>query len=213
MEGAPIARSRYYPGFPEFQLQRPGRRRWRNIFTALAGRMSQRNLSSEPLDSRELSELLYWSHGTMRAGAAGPVPSSGGLQSLELYLVNLVPGWLATGVYHFCRDRHSLAQLSLGCSRERWRSLIPSMDHVSGGSLLWIVVGSGELIAEKYGERSQKLLCLEAGHLMQNICLVATTLNACTVPFGGFLERQIARELQLCRTDQVLYAGILGKLP
>ena len=45
---------------------------------------------------------------------------------------------------------------------------------------------------------------------MQNLCLVSTSLGLCTVPLGGFFERDIARQLLLLRTDLVLYVGVCG---
>jgi len=53
-------------------------------------------------------------------------------------------------------------------------------------------------------------LLLEAGHLMQNLCLASTAYEQCTVPLGGFFERALARTLELPRTDRVLVTGVLG---
>jgi nitroreductase len=77
--------------------------------------------------------------------------------------------------------------------------------------LLWLLVGDTRLMTLKYGERGERFLLLEAGHLMQNLCLVSTSLGHCTVPLGGFLERAIERELRLPEYDRVLYAGLCGK--
>jgi hypothetical protein len=46
---------------------------------------------------------------------------------------------------------------------------------------------------------------------MQNLCLLSTSLGFCTVPLGGFFEREIARELTLPATDVVLYVGLCGR--
>ncbi len=62
----------------------------------------------------------------------------------------------------------------------------------------------------KYAERGLRFLLLEAGHLMQNLCLVSASLGLSTVPLGGFFERQLARRLMLLASDEVLYAGICG---
>lgn len=205
-------RPRFYPGYPTVELDRKIRRPWRSIFKTLEARRSVRGLAALQWSKRELSTVLRWSHGAMRPEGAGPVPSSGGLQSLELYIVSLSAGWLQPGSYHYSRDRHLLSRIGSNGERAHWRSIIPSFDHVTGGSLVWILVGDSSLINAKYGERGLKLLYLEAGHLMQNLCLVSTTINACTVPLGGFFERQISRELKLPASDVVLYVGIAGKV-
>src|SRR5437867_6201495 len=48
-----------------------------------------------------LSRLLRFAHGIRADRARGPVPSAGGLQALELYLVTFEETWLPPGVYHF----------------------------------------------------------------------------------------------------------------
>jgi nitroreductase len=61
--------------------------------------------------------------------------------------------------------------------------------------------------------RAERFLLLEAGHLMQNLCLVSTSLGLVTIPLGGFLEDEIAMELCLLAGDRVLSCGVCGGLP
>jgi SagB-type dehydrogenase family enzyme len=72
------------------------------------------------------------------------------------------------------------------------------------------VVGDSVRVTEKYGPRGLRFLLLEAGHLLQNLCLMSTSLGLATVPLGGFFEREIARALLLPATDRVLYVGVCG---
>lgn len=121
------------------------------------------------------------------------------------------PGWLPAGLYHYDRVGHHLSQVAAGAGRADWERRVPSLDLLKGGALLWVVVGSGERVARKYGERAGRFLLQEAGHLMQNICLLSASLGLVTVPLGGYFERDIARQLLLPRTDLVLYLGVCGK--
>jgi hypothetical protein len=73
------------------------------------------------------------------------------------------------------------------------------------------VVGDGERVSRKYGERAVRFLLQESGHLMQNLCLLSASLGLVTVPLGGYFERDIARQLVLPRSDLVLYVGICGR--
>ena len=95
--------------------------------------------------------------------------------------------------------------------RNAWIERVPSLPMVEGGSLLWVLVGDGARLEDKYGDRSQRFLLLEAGHLMQNLCLVSASLGWATVPLGSFLEQDIARAFVLPPTDLVLYVGAFGK--
>jgi SagB-type dehydrogenase family enzyme len=160
---------------------------------------------------RKLSRLLQTSHGITSETDRGPVPSSGGLQALELYVAVLTPGWLATGWYHYDRRGHHLSQLSSEMDRDRLRAMVPSLERIAGGSLLWLVIGDGARVRAKYAERGLRFVLLEAGHLMQNLCLVSTSLGLGTVPLGGFFERELARQLKLLDGDEVLYVGICGE--
>jgi SagB-type dehydrogenase family enzyme len=83
--------------------------------------------------------------------------------------------------------------------------------HVPGAPLLWLIVGDGARAGRKYGDRAARFLLLEAGHLMQNLCLLSTTLGLCTVPLGGFFEEELRRLLDLPGTDEVLYVGACGE--
>jgi len=42
--------------------------------------------------------------------------------------------------------------------------------------------------------------------------LRSASLGLCTVPLGGYFEREIARELHLLAGDFVVYAGVCGQL-
>jgi SagB-type dehydrogenase family enzyme len=138
------------------------------------------------------------------------VPSAGGLQALELYLTVFETAWLPAGLYHYDRVGHHLAQIMAGADRSAWGERIPSLHLITGGALLWIVVGDSVRVTEKYGGRGLRFLLLEAGHLLQNLCLLSTSLDLTTVPLGGFFERDIARAFLLPATDRILYVGVCG---
>ncbi len=218
-EAAGVAhRARRYPGYPTVPLPRAGPRLWPPLDRVLAARRSHRALDEALPPADALGRLLVLAHGVTASDDRGPVPSSGGLQALELYVVALGPGWLPAGAYHYDRPAHALARLDEpqevgdpAAWREAWRARVVSMDQFEGGALLWVLVGDGARVAAKYGPRAVRLLTLEAGHLMQDLCLASTSLGLATLPLGGFFERDVARALQLPRGDLVLYAGACGR--
>ncbi len=73
-----------------------------------------------------------------------------------------------------------------------------------------VLSGRGAAHSGKYGERAARFLLLEAGHLMQNLCLLSESVGSTTLPLGGFFEREIARAVPLPRSDAVLYVGAFG---
>jgi SagB-type dehydrogenase family enzyme len=120
-------------------------------------------------------------------------------------------GWLPLGGYHYDRAGHHLAQIAAGIDAAFWKEVVPSLATAGAGLLIWLVAGDGARVRGKYQERGLRFLLLEAGHLMQNLCLVSTSLRLVTIPLGGFFEAAIARRLALPRTDEVLYVGVCGR--
>jgi SagB-type dehydrogenase family enzyme len=208
---ASLGEPRTYPGYPRWPLDRVRPRRWVSLDRALAARRCHRILGTEQPGRRLLSRLLQTAHGITGPLASGPVPSAGGIQALELYLVAFGPGWLPVGRYHYDRVGHHLSQIAPDADRGDWLSQVPSLELVEGGSVLWVLVGDGGRVARKYGDRAERFLLQEAGHLMQNLCLVSTSLGLTTVPLGGYFERAVAREFLLPPDDLVLYVGVCGR--
>lgn len=202
---------RSYPGYPRFALPRYRGRLWPPLDRALQRRRRVSPLGTEQPSAQQLSRLLLLSHGITGRGSSGPTPSAGGLQALELYVAVIEEGRLPTGLFHYDRAGHFLAQLKEITGRAEMASRVPSLEQFAGGSLLWILVGDGARASAKYAERGLRFLLLEAGHLMQNLCLVSESLGLATVPLGGFFERDLARALQLLETDGVLYVGVCGR--
>jgi len=209
----PLGQPRSYPGYPRWPLARCRPGLWPPLERVLWSRRCERALSERPPSRGVLSRLLQFSHGVSASNGRGPTPSSGGLQALELYVVALTGGWLPAGAYHYDRARHALAGLGTGGDRETWRSRVPALGLIEGGTLLWVLVGDGARITGKYGARGWRFLLLEAGHLMQSLCLMSSRLGWATVPLGACFEQEVARALALPEGDAVLYVGVCGGVP
>jgi SagB-type dehydrogenase family enzyme len=209
-QNPPPHETRSYPGTPKAALVRCRPRPLAGLEKALASRRCRRRLGREMPSKRDLSRLLQFAHGVTGGEGRGPVPSAGGLQSVDLYVAAFEPSWLPAGVHHYDRAGHHLSRVGDVAARDRWRELVPSMDLVEGGALLWVVAGDGSRIGAKYGDRGGRFLLLEAGHLMQNLCLMSESLGLSTVPLGAALEPEIARELSLPAGDAVLYVALCG---
>ncbi len=202
---------RSYPGYPRWPLPAL-RARWRPSLDTVLLRRRSRGLGTAMPDRKRLARLLGYSHGVTEVGGRGPVPSAGGLQALEAYLMVWEDGWLPAGCYHYDRRGHWLAQVAAGADRTFWREVVPSLRLVEGGALLWVLVGDGRRASARYAGRGLRFLLLEAGHLMQCLCLLSESLGLCTVPLGGFLERPISRRLALPAEDMVLYVAACGPM-
>jgi len=202
---------RAYPGYPRWPLPRVARRFGPTLDGVLRQRRAALALDTTLPAAKVLARLLQGSHGVTAGAHRGPVPSAGGLQALELYLAVFTAAWLPGGVYHYDRATHALAQLTPAAERAAWREHVPALQGLTGGALLWLLVGDGARVRRKYGARGERFLLLEAGHLMQNLCLLSQSVGLCTVPLGGYLEGAIARALALPADDLVLYVAACGR--
>jgi len=206
---------RRYPGYPHVALPAVRARRLCSLDQTLLDRRCRTRLTTALPEAGKLARLLRLGHG-VSPGAGPPrgmIPSAGGLQALELYLVVFAEtrGWLAAGNYHYDRAGHSLALLtSEPTGREKWSASIPSLRQLEGGAALWILSGDLARAESKYGDRAARFLLLESGHLMQNLCVLSASVGLCTVPLGAFLERDVAAALRLPAGDAVLYVGAIG---
>ncbi len=207
----PLGEPRSYPGYPTWPLNRCRPRPWPALERSLWARRSASKLATGLPQRAALSRLLQFSHGVSGAGGRGPTPSAGSLQALEMYVVNFSGGWLPSGVYHYDRAARALAQLAAGAERPSWAAVVPSLELIVGGALLWIIVGDGARVQDKYDLRAGRFLTLEAGHLMQNLCLMSQRVGCATIPLGAFFERDICRRLTLPESDLALYVGVCGK--
>jgi SagB-type dehydrogenase family enzyme len=196
---------RRYPGYPTISLPR-GERKWvpQSLEKALLKRRRMGRLPVELPPAKSLAHVLRYAHSVCAEGGRGPTPSAGGLQALELYLLSFGEGWLAPGGYHYDRAGHLLTSHFSGAERcQIEQDWVPSLSTVEGGSLVWILVGDLARVEQKYTHRASQFLLLEAGHLMQNLCLLCPT-----VPLGAFFEQALKVAFRLRPTDLVLYAGI-----
>ena len=210
-QGPPPANEpRTYPGYPRVQLPRARCRFRARLDATLVERRCTRALGLQLPTCSQLGRVLQYSHAVCSEEARGPTPSAGNLQALELYVVALEQGWLDRSAYHYDRVGHHLSRLLPMAPREQWEATLPSKRQFEGGSLLWVIVGDTLRPEAKYGARAFRFLLLEAGHLMQNLCLVSRSVGLCTLPLGGFFEREVSSMLELPESDVVLYVGVCG---
>ena len=179
---------RTYPGYPRWPLLRVVPRLWPPLDRSLRRRRSATTFATAMPSRRVLSRLLGLAHGIFAEGARGPVPSAGGMQSVELYLVTFEQSWLPSGVYHFDRAGNYLSQIVSSPRRQEWMTCVPSLAPIKGGTILVVLVGDYGRVETKYGARGLRFLLIEAGHLTQNLCLLASSLGFCALPLGGFFR-------------------------
>jgi SagB-type dehydrogenase family enzyme len=74
------------------------------------------------------------------------------------------------------------------------------------------IVGIPARTMAKYGQRGYRFMLFDAGHLAQNLCLVACACKVGALTIGGFYDFKLAAALALAPGEWPLYLVALGAI-
>jgi len=163
-----------------------------DVSEAICQRRSAREFSSEPIPLEVLSRVLFNGNGVREVHIEDGyrhyrrnTPSAGNLGSVDLYPLILRVSGVHPGVYHYQPCEHQLNRIAPGTALGHLESVLLQPGFTRAGAI--IVLGSSlARVRAKYGIRGYRYACMDAGHVAQNLCLVAAAagLGACTL--GSF---------------------------
>lgn len=140
------------------------------------------------------------------------IPSGGALYPTELYVLPLDVVGLSLGAYHYDVFRHELARFH---GRPAEAVLAPACFNemaVMSAAVALVVTACFERQRTKYGERAYRFALLEAGHLAQNVLLMAAALDLAALPVGGFIDREVNDYLGIDGIGEAaLYVLLIGR--
>lgn len=171
---------------------------------ALAARRSIREFTDERLTREELSQLLWAAQGLTASWGGRTAPSAGALYPLEAFLVT------PEGLYHYLPDGHRIALIAADDRRAALARAALGQEAVAGAPAVLVLAGVYERAAEKYGDRAERYVHLEAGHAAQNVLLQAVALGLGAVPIGAFDDRAVREVLGLPSDHAPLYLIPVG---
>jgi SagB-type dehydrogenase family enzyme len=183
-----------------------------SVEAALKKRRSIRNYGEEPVELRELSQLLWAAQGISRPGGYRTCPSAGALYPLELQVVSGRVEGLPAGIYRYDCANHELRLETEGDVRQDLARAALGQSMISSAPVTISISGVFERSINKYGERGVRYVFMEAGHAAQNIHLQAVSLNLGTVVIGAFRDDQVKSVLGLQAGESPLLLMPTGKL-
>jgi SagB-type dehydrogenase family enzyme len=212
-------RFRTYPGSPRVDL--PGRDFdvGRPLGEVLRQRRSVRDFRLEPMPLALLGRLLHASFGVRGYHELGaePIydraaPSAGGLYPLELYVATQAVEGLDDGFYHYDLRAHQLELRRAGLMHPQVADIALGQRMVRDSNLIVIVTAVFERTMRKYGERGYRYVWLDAGHVGQNIYLVAAAMELGAVAVGGFFDADLNHLLDLpAGEEEAIYLMCIGR--
>ncbi len=139
------------------------------------------------------------------------VPSGGALYPLEIYALVVSIEGLEPGVYHFEAFGRALERLPNQDLAAQIRTCFLDDHLVTGAAITIVVTAVPQRLRHKYGDMAYRMALLEAGHVGQNVCLVATALGLGVCPLAGYIDDALHDLLGLDGVDEtVVYALAVG---
>jgi SagB-type dehydrogenase family enzyme len=174
--------------------------------SVLLGRRTWRKFSNDAVSLEQLATLLQLTFGVQRTEEAvglGPVhlktsPSSGARQPLEMYVLAVKVDGLEPGLYHYLPDAHGLEQVKKGGSARTIARYVPDQPWYEHAAALVMFTAVFARTQWRYPfARAYRSVLLEAGHVCQTFCLVATWLGLAPFCTGRFYDAHVERDLRI----------------
>jgi SagB-type dehydrogenase family enzyme len=189
------------------------------LLQLLHSRQSCRQFEPRAMSQATLSTLLAGSYGVTRLSQLPDslnalfrtVPSAGALYPLELYIALENVEGMPDGLHHYNVREHSLEPLMEKAEADSLRGALLTEPFIHNANLVIYLVAVFKRTQKKYGPRGYRYILLEAGHVAQNICLLAAEQGLGSLCMGGFLDSKLNHLLGLS-TDQeaVVYSVAVG---
>jgi SagB-type dehydrogenase family enzyme len=173
-----------------------------SLEAALLGRASVRDFEGHPVTAEQLGQLLWAAQGRTREWGGRTAPSAGRKYPLELYAVD------ADGLFHYLPAEHQLEQTATADLRAALGET--GQSFIGDAPLIVVIAGVFARTEEKYGERAERYVKLEAGHACQGLLLQAVALGLGAAPIGAFDDAAVQAALGLPADHEPLYLVLVG---
>lgn len=180
-------------------------------------RQSIRHFSGLSISKNELYYLLFLSCGITRSvkdsyNSRRPYPSAGARYPLEVYPIILNCKGIKKGLYHY-NVKEDYLELLLNEDLDTWLIKTTGGEKwIKNAAVVFIITGVLDRTRIKYDDRGYRYTLIETGHLGQNICLLATGLSLGSCPFGGYIDDEVNKLLDINLQKEVaLYMIAIGK--
>ncbi|HEX6290600.1 MAG TPA: SagB/ThcOx family dehydrogenase [Herpetosiphonaceae bacterium] len=146
----------------------------------------------------------------------GPVgrrtyPSGGGLYAVETLVYPLRVEDVSAGFYSYQALAHRIVPVAAPRPADDLVVLLGNHPIEHASVIVCLFVDFARPSLGKYGEKAYRLALLEAGHMAQNVVLVATGLGYAALPICGFDDAALSRAAALSFPHEaIVYVLALG---
>ena len=189
----------------------------------LLERRTWRQFSRRPLKFEKLATLLGLAFGVQRwrnVRGVGRIahktsPSGGARHPIEAYVLALRVQGLDRGLYHYDAAGHRLELLRQGATATQVVRYLNGQQWCGNAAAVVLMTAVFARTQWKYpAPRAYRVVLLDAGHICQTFCLVATWLGLAPFCTMALADSRIEQDLGLDGiTESVLYAAGVGTQP
>ena len=205
-----------YPDAPRIALPKPAFPQTRSLWSILNERRSRRRYTSEPITIEELSTLLWATQGVSLNTPQyqfRTAPSAGALYPVETYLSIHNVRDMGQGIYHLNVFDFALEEISLGDYGDTLARAGLDQAMVARGAVLFIWTAIVLRAMWKYRNRCIRYIFMDAGHIAQNLQLVATALNLGCCPIGAFYDHEVNEVIRVDGEEETtIYLAAVGNV-
>ena len=186
----------------------------------LLARKTHRQFSKEDVTLEAVSQLLslVWGvTGYLYSPRFGKLlhktsPSAGARHPGEVYLMALRVKGLSSGLYHYHPAHHYLERLSTRVTPNKAWLYCARAEHAEKAAALFLMTAVFPRTMWKYQHaRAYRVVLLDAGHLCQTFCLVATWLGLAPFCTAALKDTLIEKDLGIDGVrESVLYVAGVG---
>jgi SagB-type dehydrogenase family enzyme len=182
------------------------------LIDAINARKSHRKFTAEPLSLAELSWLLWATQGVKgyrKDGAATlrTVPSAGGRQPFELYLLVHNVDDLEPGLYRYLALDHKLCLLRTPVEP------VPNRWFLRNCALTLIWCALPYRTEWRHDRFAHKMIALDAGHACENLYLAVEAIGAGTCAVAVYWQDEMDALLGVDGVDEfTMYVAPVGKI-
>ncbi|MFQ5664684.1 MAG: SagB family peptide dehydrogenase [Terriglobia bacterium] len=189
----------------------------------LLARRTWRRFSRRPIGLSALGTLLGLTWGVQHwlplpgqgRVALKTSPSGGARHAIEVYVLPLHVRGLPRGLYHYAADTHRLELVKRPASSRQVARYLPGQGWYGSAAALLLMTAVFPRAQWRYqSARAYRAVLIEAGHLCQTFCLVATWLGLAPFCSMALADSHIEKDLGVDGvTESVLYAAGVGTKP
>lgn len=205
------------------QLSLPAPETTGELPRVLLERETWRRFSRRPLELEQLATLLGLSFGVqswidlrgLGRVALKTSPSGGARHPIEAYVLALRVRGLPGGLYHYNAGAHRLELLRQGASARQVVRYFNGQWWFGGAAVVVLMTAVFARTQWKYpAPRAYRAVLLDAGHLCQTFCLVATWLGLAPFCTSALTDSKIEDDLGIDGvTESILYTAGVGTRP